>query len=114
VYAARECVRLLRFTAERSSEPVVSVLLNNPLEPVPGRVQPPDFKRALGRALLHELPYDPKSLARAENLGEPLAVHKRPLGFAAAIERISNDLTGRESAPPVRWYSRLTKLGRSS
>ncbi|WP_026132251.1 AAA family ATPase [Pandoraea sp. B-6] len=114
VYAARECVRLLRFTAERSSEPVVSVLLNNPLEPVSGRVQPLDFKRALGRASLHELPYDPKSLARAENLGEALPTHKKPLGFAAAIKRISNELTGRDSPPPVRWYSRFTKLGRSS
>ncbi|MEZ0603891.1 CpaE family protein [Paraburkholderia sp. IW21] len=114
VYAARECMRLLRFAGERSGDPVVSLLLNNPLEPVAGRVQPADFKRALGRGVLHELPYDPKTLARAENLGEPVVDRKRQPGFAAAIERISNDLTGRESPPPVPWYVRLSKFGRSA
>jgi pilus assembly protein CpaE len=109
VHAARECMRLIRFTEDRAGEPIVSVLLNNPLVPVAGRVQPPDFKRALGRAVLHELPHDPKSLARAENLGEPIVVRKKQPGFAAAIERIANSLTGRESSASLPWYARLMK-----
>jgi pilus assembly protein CpaE len=110
VYAARECARILRFAEERSGEPDISVLLNNPLEPVPDRVQSQDFKRALGRAAVHELPYDPKSLARAENLGEPIGAGTRRDGFSAAIERLANSLTGRESAAPVPWHARLFKL----
>ncbi|MGF6266989.1 pilus assembly protein CpaE [Paraburkholderia youngii] len=114
VYAARECMRLLRFTEDRPGEAVISVLLNNPLEPVADRVQPLDFKRAIGRAVVHELPYDPKPLARAENLGEPVGARRKPLGFAAAIERIASSLTGRKSPAPTPWHARLFKVRRTS
>jgi pilus assembly protein CpaE len=114
VHAARECVRLLRFSEDRIGEPVVSVLLNNPLEPVADRVQPKDFQRALGRSVLHELPYDPKSLARAENLGEPIAARGNRPGFAAAVVRIANGITGRESTvAPLPWYARLMPTRRT-
>ncbi len=113
VYAARECMRLLRFTEDRPGEAVISVLLNNPHEPVADRVQPLDFKRAIGRAVVHELPYDPKPLARAENLGEPVGASGKPQGFAAAIERVASSLTGRESPAPAPWHARLFKVRRT-
>ncbi|MEX3931213.1 CpaE family protein [Paraburkholderia phymatum] len=113
VYAARECARLIRFAEEHKGEPEISVLLNNPLEPVADRVHPQDFRRALGRAVVHELPYEPKSLARAENLGEPIGARTGREGFAAAIERLANCLTGRESAASLPWHTRLLKLRRT-
>jgi pilus assembly protein CpaE len=115
VHAARECARLIRFSEDRSGEPVVTVLLNNPLEPVADRVQPKDFQRALGRSVFHELPYDPKSLARAENLAEPVAARGKQPGFDTAIVRLANGLTGRESsAVRLPWYARLMTLRKST
>lgn len=114
VHAARECMRLIRFAEDRTGEPVISVLLNNPLQPVASRVQPADFKRALGRAVLHELPHEPSALAKAENLAEPLVAHNKRAGFAAAIEHIANGLTGRASAAALPWYARLMKPRRTS
>jgi pilus assembly protein CpaE len=108
VHAARETARLLRFIEDRDSNPTISLLLNNPHEPVAGRVAPADFQRALGRASMHELPYEPKTLAEAENLGEPIAAGK-PTPFTSAIVDLANTLTGRsESTPPKKpWYARL-------
>jgi pilus assembly protein CpaE len=107
VHAARETARLLRFTEDRESDPTISLLLNNPYEPVPGRVDPADFQRALGRASMYELPYEPKTLAAAENLGEPIAGGK-PTPFTSAIVELANTLTGRtETARPLPWYARL-------
>ena len=109
VHAARETSRWLRYAEERDSDPTIALLLNNPHENVPGRVDPADFKRALGRASMVELPYEPKTLAAAENLGESIATGK-PTPFAAAIVELANTLTGRsESAPSKQpWYARLT------
>ncbi|MDB5988915.1 MAG: putative CpaE protein [Herbaspirillum sp.] len=108
VHAARETSRWLRYAEERDSDPTIALLLNNPHENVPGRVDPADFKRALGRASMVELPYEPKTLAAAENLGEPIATGK-PTPFATAIVDLANALTGRsESAPSKQpWYARL-------
>ncbi|GAB3626162.1 Iron-sulfur cluster carrier protein [Pandoraea terrae] len=112
VYSARECTRLIRFAEEFAEAPIVTLLLNTPLEPVPGRVQTADFKRALGHFALHELPYDPKTLAKAENLGEAV-VDRKPGGFASAIERLAHTVTGRESPTAATpWYARLKLPGR--
>ncbi|HEX7916658.1 AAA family ATPase [Rudaea sp.] len=114
VYAARECARIIRFAEEHSDNRDISVLLNNPLEPVADRVHAQDFKRALGSSVVHEFPYDPKSLARAENLGEPIGGRAGRDGFAAAIERLADNLTGRESAAPPAWHTQLLKRWRSA
>jgi len=114
VHAARETARLLRFAEDRDSDPTISLLLNNPLEPVAGRVDPADFQRALGRASMYELPYEPKTLAAAENLGEPIAAGKGT-PFTSAVIELANALTGRsETAPPKPWYARIArKRGRA-
>lgn len=108
VHAARETARWLRFAEDRDSDQTIALLLNNPHENVAGRVDPADFQRALGRASMVELPYEPKTLAAAENLGEPIAAGK-PTPFASAIVDLANTLTGRsESAPSKQpWYARL-------
>ncbi|TDN67274.1 AAA family ATPase [Paraburkholderia sp. BL10I2N1] len=107
VHAARETARLLRFTEDRDSDPTITLLLNNQHEPVAGRVDAADFQRALGRASMVELPYEPKTLAAAENLGEPIAAGK-PTPFTSAVVELANMLTGRtEAAPPKPWYARL-------
>lgn len=113
VHAAREATRLWRFAEDRGGEPTISLLLNNPLEPVAGRVEAADFKRALGRGSVHEFPYEPKALAVAENLGEPIA-SKKPMPFAAAIVELANGVTGRETAIAKPWYARLISKRRIS
>lgn len=114
VHGARETARLLRFAEDRESDPTISLLLNNPHEPVAGRVDPADFQRALGRASMFELPYEPKTLAAAENLGEPIAAGKAT-PFTSAVIELANALTGRsETTPPKPWYARAArKWGRA-
>jgi pilus assembly protein CpaE len=107
VHAARQTARLLRFAEERDSDPTITLLLNNPHEPVAGRVAAADFQRALGRASMYEFPYEPKTLAAAENLSEPVAAGK-PTPFTSAVVELANMLTGRtEAAPRKRWYERF-------
>jgi pilus assembly protein CpaE len=108
VHAARETARWLRFAEDRDGDPTIALLLNNPHENVEGRVQPADFQRALGRASIYELPYEPKTLAAAENLGEPIATGKLT-PFASAIVDLANTLTGRTESAPAKqpWYARL-------
>ncbi|RKP52304.1 AAA family ATPase [Trinickia fusca] len=108
VHAARECARLIRLTQELAGERVTSVLLNNPLEPVDGRVEPADFEQVFGRTIAHELPYAPKALALAENLGEPIGT-ARDGGFLSQVAALARDITGEGAPAATRWYARLTR-----
>ncbi|MBU6493738.1 MAG: AAA family ATPase [Burkholderiales bacterium] len=117
VYAARECARLSRFIEDRAGEPTVSLLLNHPQEPVPDRVPSNEFKRALGSATVHDVPYAPKALARAENLSEPVS-QRQGKAFLSAIGQIAGNLTGSEASAQgdaaIPWYKRLTGRRRTS
>ncbi|VBS38374.1 CpaF [Burkholderia pseudomallei] len=84
VHAAREAARLLHHAQARDGDAHVSLILNNAQQPVRGRVEPADFARAVGRASMLELPYEPQTLAVAENLGAALDA-PRGDGFAAGI-----------------------------
>ncbi len=53
---------------------------------------------AVGRSILHEIQFEVKALATAENLGE-VPKEKTPNGFTQAIARIASDLTGQQSQP---------------
>jgi pilus assembly protein CpaE len=108
VHAAHEATRLCRFAEGRVANPTISLLLNNAQQPVRGRVEPADFTHALARASVHEFPYEPQTLAVAENLGEAVADTRRS-AFAKAIVALANRLTGSDSAPgtPQPWYARL-------
>ncbi len=108
VHAAREAARLVRFAEGRAGDPTISLLLNNAQQPVRGRVAASDFVRALGRASVQEFPYEPETLAVAENLGESIAdTHRSP--FARAIVSLANSITGGDAAlaPNEPWYRRL-------
>ncbi|MGG1944793.1 AAA family ATPase [Trinickia sp. NRRL B-1857] len=109
VHAARETARLCRFAEGRPANAAVSVLLNNAQQPVRGRVAQADFVHALGRASVHEFPYEPQTLALAENLGEAIAEGKHS-GFARAVVALADAITGSD-APAVAarspWYVRL-------
>jgi pilus assembly protein CpaE len=109
VHAARECARLIRFSEELGGERALSVVLNNPLEPVPGRVDMAEFEAAFGRLVTHELPYDPKALALAENLAEPLDDRKHQ-GFGQSIKRFAQGITNDEAeqvSPRHAWLKHL-------
>ncbi|TKC86256.1 fimbrial protein [Trinickia terrae] len=117
VHGAHECARLVRFVQELPGERSVSVLLNNPLEPVAGRVSASDFGDAFGRLVACELPYDPKALAFAENLGEPVNRGRQHSGFRGAIDALVREMTGAQHTAKTTqpWYaSLLKKPGRSA
>lgn len=108
VHAAREAARLLHHAQARDGDAHVSLILNNAQQPVRGRVEPADFARAVGRASMLELPYEPQTLAVAENLGAALDA-PRGDGFAAGIGALAQGLPGADAAPAARrpWYARL-------
>ena len=108
VHAAYEAARLVRFVRELPGERLLSMVLNNPLAPVAGRVEPVDFEAAFGGATLHELPHEPQTLAVAENLGEPIEGAKRN-GFLDQIRQLANGITGEPMAVAEPWYARLVK-----
>jgi len=109
VHAARETARLCRFAEGRPADAAVSVLLNNAQQPVRGRVAQADFVHALGRASVLDFPYEPQTLALAENLGESIADGKHS-AFARAVVALADAITGSD-APAVTarspWYARL-------
>ncbi|QSN63003.1 MULTISPECIES: AAA family ATPase [unclassified Caballeronia] len=96
VHATRETIRLLRFIEDRDNNPPTSLLLNNPNAATAGKVQVTDFMQAVGRTVLHEIQFENKALATAENLGEA-PKEKAANGFNQAIVRIASDLTGQQT-----------------
>lgn len=108
VHAAYEAARLARFVKEMPGERMLSMVLNNPLEPVKGRVARADFEDAFGGVQLRELPHDPQSLAIAENLGEPIEGAKHR-GFPEEIRMLANGITGESMAVAEPWYARFVK-----
>lgn len=108
VHAAREAARLCRFAEGRAGDPAISVLLNDAQQPVSSRVTSDDFTHALARASIHRFPYEPETLALAENLGEGLGdVRRSP--FSRAIVSLADAITGGDTALPAdaRWYAKL-------
>ncbi len=110
VHSTRETIRLLRFIEDRDNNPPTSLVLNNPNAVVAGKIAPDDLVSAVGRSALHEVQFEPKALATAENLGEAPA-EKAPNGFNQAIARIVGDLTG-QTAVSERSFLRKFKLER--
>ncbi|PCE33478.1 AAA family ATPase [Burkholderia ubonensis] len=113
VHAAYESARLARFARELPGERLLSMVLNNPLAPVAGRVEPVDFEEAFGRVKLRELPHEPQTLAVAENLGEPIDGAKRH-GFLDEIRQMANGITGESMAVAEPWYARFVKWRRGA
>lgn len=66
---------------------------------------------AIGRTVLHEVQFEPKALATAENLGEA-PVERAQNGFTQTIARIANDLTGQHATVERSFLSKF-KLRRA-
>jgi pilus assembly protein CpaE len=97
VHSARQTIRLLRYIEDRDNSPQTSLLLNSPNAATAGKVQTSDFVSAVGRNVLHEVQFEPKSVSIAENLGEA-PKKSTPNSFNQSIARIVNDLTGQHAA----------------
>jgi pilus assembly protein CpaE len=97
IHSTRETIRRLRFIEDRDNNPTTSILLNNLTASNAGKVEPADFMSAVGRNVLHEVPYEAKAVTVAANLGEA-PKDKTPNGFNQLIARIGSDLTGQQSS----------------
>jgi pilus assembly protein CpaE len=71
-----------------------------------GKVQANDFMTAIGRNVLYEIPFEAKSLATAENLGEAPR-EKGANGFNQMITRIGGDLTGQQMNAERSFFQKL-------
>ena len=106
VHSTRETIRLLRHIEDRDNNPPTSLLLNNPNAVTSGKVQANDFMTAIGRNVLNEIPFEAKSLATAENLGEAPR-EKGANGFNQMITRIGGDLTGQQMNAERSFFQKL-------
>jgi pilus assembly protein CpaE len=106
VHATRETIRLLRYIEDRDNNPPTSVLLNNANAGATGKVAATDFMTAIGRTALHELQFEAKALAIAENLAEAPR-ERAPSGFTESISRIAGDLTGQQAVVERSWLQKL-------
>jgi pilus assembly protein CpaE len=110
VHSVRETTRLIRHVQSCGGEPAIFVLLNNPGQPVAGRVMSGDFAQAIGFPVAQELPFDGKAVSTAENLGERI---KPDSEFGAAIAVLADNLTGTQTTVAAPWYARfLTRSAR--
>jgi pilus assembly protein CpaE len=107
VYSARETIRLVRHIEDRNSNPMISIVLNNPNAVTTGKVQQNDFLTAIGRTVVQEIAFESKALAVAENIAEA-PTERSAAGFHQSIVRIGSDLTGQHE---VIAQGLLRKLG---
>jgi pilus assembly protein CpaE len=106
VHSTRETIRRLRFIEDRENNPTTSVLLNNMTSSATGKVESTDFMSAVGRPVLHEIPYEAKAVMIAANLGEA-PKEKAVNGFNQIITRIGSDLTGQHSSAERTFFQKL-------
>ncbi|MGI4859161.1 MAG: AAA family ATPase [Janthinobacterium lividum] len=111
VYAARQTARLLRYIEDRDHNPPTSLVLNHPNAITAGKVATQDIVAAVGRAILHEVRFEPKSLSVSENLGEKPR-EKAQHGFHHAIQQIADDLTGQRQDAPTSFMQKFRRRGK--
>ncbi|QGZ60364.1 AAA family ATPase [Paraburkholderia acidisoli] len=104
VHSAREVTRMIRYAQSAGNEPTISVLVNNPGQPAAGRVASSDLTAAIGYPVTQEFPFDGKSVAAAENLGERVRPDSE---FGVAISLLADNLTGTHSTAAAPWYARF-------
>jgi pilus assembly protein CpaE len=106
VHSTREAIRRLRFIEDRDNNPITSILINNTTSSATGKVESTDFMSAIGRTVLHEIPYEAKAVTIAANLGEA-PKDKAVNGFNQTITRIGSDLTGQHSSTERTFFQKL-------
>ncbi|MCY0389486.1 AAA family ATPase [Robbsia sp. Bb-Pol-6] len=111
VHAARQTTRLLRYIENRDNNPPTSLVLNHPNAIAAGKVGTQDIVAGVGRPILHEIRFEPKSLSISENLGESLR-DRTQHGFRHAIKQIANDLTGQRQEPSLSLMQKLRLRGK--
>lgn len=104
VHSAREATRFIVRAQSSGNDPTISVLVNNPTQLVAGRVPSHDFAQAISYPVAQEFPYDGKTVATAENLGERVAPDSE---FGAAIRLLADNLTGTHTVVASPWYERF-------
>ncbi|HTH61599.1 MAG TPA: AAA family ATPase [Paraburkholderia sp.] len=104
VHSARETTRLIRHAGACGNEPAIFVLVNHPGQPATGRVASGDFAHAIGFPVTQEFPFDGKTVATAENLGERVDPGSE---FGAAISTLADNFTGTQAAVAAPWYARF-------
>ncbi|WP_081673263.1 AAA family ATPase [Magnetospirillum fulvum] len=113
VISTRETVRLLQLAELRDTKVPVMVVVNQPNQPGRAELRLPDFEAAVGRRILHVLPFDRDAAGLGENIGPPVVAGKGPL--AQAMRRLVDDLAGRHleaNAANVPFWRRLPALGK--
>jgi len=91
IYSARTLVRLVRHIETGSNRPTVYTLVNQPQPVVRGSVATKDFVAATEVPVALTIPYDGRTMALSENLGEPLNARS---DFAKAIGALASLVSG--------------------
>jgi pilus assembly protein CpaE len=106
VHSVKEAIRIIRHVEDSSGAASASLILNRPMASSTGRVQSPDFAKAVGRTVLEDIPHDSKMLATAENLGESTEVREGG-PFAQSIVHLAANLTGQQKISGSSWLTKM-------
>jgi pilus assembly protein CpaE len=93
----RDTMRLLSLLPVANAACQISVVANRVGEHKQGEMPVGEFEKGIGRKIDHILPFDPKTVAAAANVGQPIAAGKGPV--AAGLHAVVNKAFG--AASPV-------------
>lgn len=101
----RDTLRLVQLVLQGNAACQVTVVANRVGEYRQGEIASSEFEKAVGRKLDLVIPFDPKGVAAAMNVGKPVASQSKSV--AEAVDRLVDLLSGVAGAPKPRLLQRL-------
>jgi len=88
----RDTLRLVQFALQGNAACQVSIVVNRVGEYRDGEIAVSEFEKAIGRKVDLRIPFDPKNVTSAMNIGKPVSSHSTTVG--ASIEILIDILSG--------------------
>jgi len=106
----RDTLRQLSLLPVANAACHVSVVANRIGEHREGEIARKEFEAAIGRPIDVLIPFDPRSVAAATNVGRPVVDQRGKV--AAAVQQVTERIAGASTAPAARRGLRLWPLGK--
>lgn len=106
----RDTLRQLSLLPVANAACHVSVVANRIGEHREGEIARKEFEAAIGRPIDVLIPFDPRSVAAATNVGRPVVDQRGKV--AAAVQQVTERIAGASTAPAPRRGLRLWPLGK--
>jgi pilus assembly protein CpaE len=94
----RDTLRLVQLAMQGNAACQITIVANRVGEYRQGEIEAAEFEKAIGRKIDLVIPFDPRSVTAAMNIGKPVASTSKSV--AASVERLVDNLAG--AASPQR------------